>query len=115
MEPTDLVALHLRIDTSIKTILKDGKLDKHDIPQLVLLMSEFVSTPSSPKLTAEMLTARMNEMYSYIMTHYNLYPVDDLEKAAYKQLFDTAVELLVHNPRLMKKANSCMSCFLSKE
>ena len=114
MEPSDLVAFHLRIDTSIKTILKDGKIDEFEIPQLVLLMSEFVSRPSSPKLTAEMLTARMNEMYSYIMTHYNLYPVDQYEKDRYQKLFDTAVELLVHNPRLMKNANSCMSCFHSK-
>jgi hypothetical protein len=115
MDPTELVALHLRIDTSINTILQDGKLDKHDIPQLVFLLSEFMLRPSATlannKLTPEMLTNRMNEMYTYVMTHYNLYPADDSDKAAYKQLFDISVKLLVYNPKLMKEAKSCLPCF----
>ena len=28
MEPADLVSFHLRVDVSIKSILKDGKIDK---------------------------------------------------------------------------------------
>ncbi len=115
MDPAELVALNLRIDNSIKSILADGKLDKHDIPQLVFLISDLtLNKRTNNKLTPEMLTTQMNDMYAYVMSHYNLYPADDLDKEAYKQLFDISVKLLVYNPKLIQRANSCFSCFLSK-
>lgn len=112
MEPADLVSFHLRVDVSIKSILKDGKIDKQEIPQLVFLLSELMlnDTKTKTKLTPELLTEKMNEMYAYVMSHYNLYPADELDKIAYKQLFDISVKLLVYNPKLMKKAKSCLSC-----
>jgi hypothetical protein len=112
MDPNDLVSFHLRIDASIKTILKDGKIDREDIPRLVFLLSDLMLTQTKTKLTPELLSNKMNEMYDYVMSHYNLYPADQLDKIAYKQLFDISVKLLVYNPKLMQKANSCLSCFL---
>jgi hypothetical protein len=109
METVDLVALHLRIDTSIKSILKDGKLDKHDIPDLVFLLSELMLTPST-KLTTETMTERLSNLYDYVMSHYNLYPVTALDKTAYRDLFDISVKLLVYNPKLMKETKSCLPC-----
>ena len=113
MEPANLVSFHLHVDASLKTILKDGKIDKEDIPRLVFLLSDLMlnQTKTKTKLTPELLTMKMNEMYFYVMTHYNLYPEDELDKMAYKQLFDISVKLLVYNPGLMQKARSCLSCF----
>ena len=114
MDPSDLVAFHLRIDASIKTILKDGKIDREDIPRLVFQLSDIMltQTKTKTKLTPELLTDKMNEMYAYVMSHYNLYPADELDKIAYKQLFDISVKLLVYNPKLMQQVNPCFSCFL---
>jgi hypothetical protein len=105
----DLVALHLRIDTAVKEIMKDGKNDKHDIPALVLLMTEIVLTPNaSVKLTDEMIQEKMDQMYDYIMMHYKLYPVEEYDKIAFKQLFDISVNLVLFQPNLKKK---CLPCF----
>ena len=105
----DLVALHLRIDTSVKEIMKDGKIDKHDIPSLVLLMTEIVLTPNaSVKLTDEMIQEKMDQMYDYIMTQYKLYPANEVDKTAFKELFDISVELVLFQPNLKKK---CLPCF----
>ena len=105
----DLVALHLRIDTSVKEIMKDGKIDKHDIPALVLLMTEIVLTPNaSVKLTDEMIQEKMDQMYDYIMTQYKLYPANEVDKTAFKELFDISVELVLFQPNLKKK---CLPCF----
>ena len=49
MDPSDLVAFHLRIDASIKTILKDGKIDREDIPRLVFLLSDIMLTHTKTK------------------------------------------------------------------
>ena len=114
MDPADLVSFHLRIDASIKTILKDGKINKDDIPQLVLLLSDLMLTDTKIKLTPELLTDKMNAMYDYVMSHYNLYPEDPLDKTTYKELFDISVKLLVYNPKLFKKVKSCLSCFFTK-
>lgn len=111
MDPNDLVAFHLRIDASLKTILKDGKIDKHDIPRLVFLLSDIMLTQTKIKLTPELLTDKITEMYAYVMSHYNLYPEDEMDKIAYKQLFDISVKLMVYNPKLVEKVNSCLSCF----
>ena len=113
MEPADLVSLHLRIDASIKTILKDGKIDKDDIPRLVLLLSDLilVSTNKKTKMTPELLTSKLNEMYAYVMSHYNLYPADEIDKSVYKQLFDISVRLLVYNPNFKETVKSYCPCF----
>ena len=36
----DLTAFHLRIDTAMKNIMKDGKVDQYDIPEIVLLITK---------------------------------------------------------------------------
>lgn len=135
MDPDDLVALHLRIDGIVKKIMKivkinndqpppfyqdstythnqpqtitKGKIYKEDIPELVLLLSELILTDK--KIRAEQLTDKMKKMYAYVMMHYNLYPIDETEKLSYKKLFDNSVKLLVHDPRLKKKANRSSSC-----
>ena len=134
MDPDDLVALHLRIDGIVKKIMKivkinndqpppfyqdstytnnqpqtitKGKIYKEDIPELVLLLSELILTDK--KIRAEQLTDKMKKMYAYVMMHYNLYPIDETEKRSYKKLFDNSVKLLVHDPRLKKKANRSSS------
>jgi hypothetical protein len=125
MDPADLVAFHLRVDKSINSIMKDGKLDKHDIPELVLLLSELTfssasissastssaSTSSASKLTPELLVSKMNDMYDYVLIHYKLTPEDEAEKVAYKQMFSMAVKLLVYSPKFMPEAKSCLPCF----
>ncbi len=114
MESANLITFHLNMDKTIKNILKDGKLDKHDIPQLVLLVSDIILNSASStktKVTPEMLTEQMGDMYDYLMAHYNLFPDNEEDKAAYKGLFDVSVELLVYNPQVMKSVNSCFPCF----
>jgi hypothetical protein len=105
---SDLVALHLRIDSAMKEIIKDGKLDKHDIPTLVRLMTELVLTPV--KLSYEASALKMSGMYDYIMTHYNLYPADETDKAAYKQLFDISLQLALFQPKIKKEVKACFPC-----
>jgi hypothetical protein len=134
MDPADLADFHLRIDACVKKIMKVGKInndqppiyqdnnaaytqnepitkrkiEKEDIPQWVLLLSELMLTDT--KTTAELLTDKMKKMYSYVMTHYNLYPDNESDKIAHKKLFDSSVRLLVHNPKLIKEKNYTPWC-----
>jgi hypothetical protein len=144
MDPADLADFHLRIDAAVKKIMKvvkinndkpppfyqennmateciheqpqaimKGKINKEDIPQLVLLLYELIMTDT--KRTADLLTDKMKKMYSYVMMHYNLYPDDEVDKIAYKKLFDSSVKLLVYDPKLIKEVEysspRCCYCF----
>jgi hypothetical protein len=112
MDLYDLVTLHIRIDTSVKKIMKDGKIDKHDIPEMVLLMTDIVLTPNaSVKLSADTIMTKMDQMYDYIMTQYKLYPADEADKAAFKQLFDISMKLVLFQPNLKAFEKKCLPCF----
>jgi len=134
MDPADLADFHLRIDACVKKLMKygkmnndqppiyqdnntaynqpnaisKGKIEKEDIPQLVFLLSELMLTDT--KRTAERLTDKIKKIYSYVMTHYNLYPDDEVDKIAYKKLFESSVKLLVHDPKLIKEKNYTPWC-----
>lgn len=112
MDPAALVALNLQIDTSIKNIIKNGKLDKHDIPAVVLLLTEIMLTKNvTVKLTDEEIEEKMDQMYDYIMSQYNLYPSDETDKATYKQLFDMSVKLVLFQPNIKALKKKCLPCF----
>ena len=106
----ELVSLHLSIDTAVKKIAMNGKLDKHDMPTLVFLLIDLALTPTV-KMTDEMIHTKMREMYNYIMNHYNLYPEDEAEKASLNQLFEMSMRLVLFQPNIKKKCKSCFPCF----
>ena len=110
METPDLLTLHLKIETAVQKIAKDGKLDKHDLPALVLLITELVFTASAKK-TSETIIEKMDQMYDYIMSHYKLYAVEEADKLVYKELFDIAAKLVVFDPQLKKTGKSCFPRF----
>lgn len=102
------------INTSVKAIMKNGKLDKHDIPTLVLLITELITTSNSSsstgKITNEQMTETINMLYNYIMTHYNLLPDDEGQKADIKLIFDTCVKLTLFQPNINKKTKTLFAC-----
>jgi hypothetical protein len=115
MDPVNnIVAFHLQIDNAVKSIMKDGKIDQNDIPTLVLLITNLISTPQSSKLTLKELGHTINELFNYIMSHYKLFPDDLQQQAAFKSLFDMCVKLVLFQPNVIelgKKCKSWFSCF----
>jgi hypothetical protein len=108
---TNIASFHLQLDNSIKSIMKDGKIDQNDIPELVLLIATLVSSPSTEKLTAKDLEDTLNEMFNYIMTHYKLFPDDIDQQAAFKTLFEMCVKLVFFQPNIIKIKQKCKAWF----
>ena len=106
----NIAYFHLRIDKSVKNIMKDGKIDINDIPEIVLLITDLINVPSSSKMTIEQLGEMINEMYGYIMSHYNLFPEDEHQKEQFKCLFDMCVKLVLIQPNVKKAFKKCFSC-----
>jgi hypothetical protein len=96
--------------------MADGKITKHDIPQLVLLITELITTTENSTthkmpITSEEMIATIDGLYTYIMGHYKLFPSDELEKTEFKQMFDLCVKLVLFQPNINKKLKSIFSCF----
>ena len=106
----ELIDFHLRVQKSVTAIMKDGKIDQNDIPEIMLLITDLLMAPTSPKMTIEELAEKINELYEYIMTHYKLFPEDDGQKEQFKRLFDMCVKLVLVQPKLKKSCKNCFSC-----
>ena len=106
----ELIDFHLRIERSVTAIMKDGKIDHYDIPEILLLITDLVMAPTSPKMTVEELAEKINELYNYIMTHYKLFPEDDGQKEQFKRLFDMCVKLVLVQPNIKKACKTLLSC-----
>jgi hypothetical protein len=104
MNPTDLVAFHLRIDQSIKEIMKDGKIDEYDIPEIILMITEIMT---NKKLSADDWSDQVSQLYDYIMEHYKLSPTDEKQKQNFRRLFDLSVRLAQFQPNI----KTCKTCF----
>jgi hypothetical protein len=94
-----------RIDASVKIIMKDGKIDMYDIPELVMLITQI---SASKKTTADELATTLNELFTYIMDHYNLFPDNEAEKAGFKKLFDASVRLVLFQPKIKEMCSWCL-------
>ena len=110
---SNIVALHLRIDTTMKTILSDGKIDSKDIPTVVMLILELISTPGLAKMTEKELNDTIGEMYKYIMTHYNLFPGDQADQLVFKNMFEASVKLALFQPSVLKVKEAIKSRWLA--
>ena len=50
MELTKNVDFLQKIDNTIKTIMKDGKIDQFDIPEIMLLITDLITTSEQNKM-----------------------------------------------------------------
>lgn len=104
MTSKELIAFHLRIDQSIKEIMKDGKIDEYDVPEIILMITELMT---NKKLSADDWTDQVSQLYDYIMEHYKLSPTDEKQKQNFRRLFDLSVRLAQMQPNF----KTCTPCF----
>lgn len=107
MEFTQNVSFITTIDTAVKAIMADGKIDKNDIPRIMLLITELITINGS--VTTEQLAESINSLFNYIMSHYRLFPEDDAQKAEFKQMFDVCVKLALFQPTINKAVKKCLA------
>ena len=89
-----------KIDMSIKNIMRDGKVDKYDIPEFVLLFTTLLT--SNFKIKEANLHQELNKLFDYIMNKYKLLPNDDIQKENFKLLFEMSIKLVLYKPQIKK-------------
>ena len=99
-----------QIDTTVKSIMKDGKIDQFDIPEIMLLITDLITTSEKKKVTIEQLENSIDTLYEYIMTHYKLLPEDPAQKESFQRVFNMCVKLIIFQPKVNKSCKSVFSC-----
>jgi hypothetical protein len=87
-----------KVEASVKTILKDGKVDESDVPEFIFLIMEAYNSLPKAKLTKEELPEFVSCVYNYLVEKYNLIPKD--QRAKYETLVASSVKLVLMAPQL---------------
>ena len=100
------------LEDNIKFIMKDGKVDIHDIPQIIKIVTECYNNLGKIKVTYEQLPEILKEITDYIFEKYNLVPENQKEK--FTNMVDTIIDVVMLQPRIKK---SCLKLknFLCKK
>ena len=99
------------IKTSIDNIMRDGKIDQYDIPEIIFLITEIMNNSNviNKKLTADNLASLIKELYKFIEKQYNLVP-DESQKAGFERLIDSCIKLILFQPKVKTAINNCFNC-----
>jgi len=96
------------LEKSINNIMKDGKIDMYDIPEIVLIISELVTKSPTITLTSENLSDLVAELITFITKKYNI-TIVDTENENFKRVLNSSIKLLLFNPKVKKQLTTCCS------
>ena len=99
-----------RVKEAVDRIMKDGKVDQYDIPEIVFVISDTVNSLPSFQVTSEILPVLIKMLYNFIVDTYKLVPDD--KKAEIERMVDSSLRLLMMQPKVKESINSCFA-FLS--
>lgn len=95
------------ITTSINNIMKDGKVDHHDIPEIILLLFNAYNDICHFHLSYEDLPILIKQLYCFIINKHNL--LTDDKKDIFEKLVDTSIKLVMTQPKVKKQVFSFFS------
>ena len=100
------------IKSSIDNIMRDGKIDQYDIPEILLLITEIMNNSNvvNTKLTVDNLTSLIKELYKFIEKQYNLVP-DESQKEGFDRLIDSCIKLVLFQPKVKNTIKNCLNKF----
>jgi len=96
-----------RLETSINNIMKDGKVDQYDVPEIVFIITDSYNQLSRFRLTSEDLPKLFKMIYSFIVDKLNLIPED--KKPEFERLVDSALKLVMMQPVVNQVVTSCFA------
>jgi hypothetical protein len=99
-----------KVENSIKSIVKDNKVNQSDIPEFVFLIMEAYNSLPKAKLTKEEIPEFISCVYNYLVEKYNLIPKE--ERSKYESLIVSSIKLVLMNPQLENLSNCKFHCLI---
>jgi hypothetical protein len=105
-----------KLEASIENIMKDGKIDQYDIPEIIYIISELITKTPNLNLTPENLSEVVKKLVDLICKKYKLIP-DDTQQESFDRLIKASVKLLLLNTNITEikeKTTKCWSILCCK-
>ena len=96
-----------RVDTGIKNIMKDGKVDFTDIPEIIFIITDTFNSLDSFKLKQDELLSLFEMLYTHLNNLYNIVPEDKQDE--FKGLVESSLKLVMLKPKIKKMLFSCFA------
>ena len=91
------------VETKLNSIMSDGKIDKKDIPDIIVLVVYCTNNLKKFNLSYTELGQVLEDTIMYLLNHFNVIPED--KKEEFKTMTHSMVELVMMQP----KVKSCFS------
>jgi len=97
-----------RIKTSVDNIMRDGKIDQYDIPEILFVITDIMNNSSvvNTNLSSDNLASLIKELYKFIEKQYNLVP-DESQKASFDRLINSCIKLILFQPKVKTAVTNC--------
>lgn len=96
-----------RLEASIKNIMKDNKIDHHDIPDIVMLITDTITTMSTVNIEKNDIPDLVKLVYQQVVEKFNLIPED--RRPEFERLVESATRLVMFQPAVNQGINNLIN------
>jgi hypothetical protein len=86
------------IEIAMKHIMKDGKIDSSDIPDLLFIITTIYNNMKNFKLTENELPQLLKLLCKYIIEKYNLIEIAPCKMLELEKIMDSTIKLIMIKP-----------------
>ncbi len=98
-----------KLEVSIENIMKDGKIDQYDIPEIIYIISELITRTPNLNLTPENLSEVIKKLVDLICKKYKLSP-DERQQESFDRLITASVKLVLLNTNIKEIKEKTIKC-----
>jgi len=91
------------VESKLKSIMMDGKIDKKDIPEIIILVVYCTNNLKKFNLSYDELGTVLEDTVMYLLNHFNVIPED--KKEEFKIMTKSMIDLVMMQPKVV----SCFS------
>jgi hypothetical protein len=101
------------VEAKLKSIMSDGKIDKKDIPDIIVMVVYCTNNLKKFNLSYNELGEVLEETIMYLLNHFDVIPEENKEE--FIIMTKSMVELVMMQPRVKNCFTSIWNCILCKK
>ena len=102
------VEFNKKVDRHVREIMKDGKVDFYDVPDICFLVVDIINEVSDIELNEDNMKGLIKMILCYVINKYQL--VKPHNKAIVEKLIESSIKLVLIQPRVRTFVSSCFWC-----
>ena len=100
------------VEAKLKSIMSDGKIDKKDIPDIIVMVVYCTNNLKKFNLSYNEMGEVLEETIMYLLNHFNVVPEENKEE--FRVMTKSMVELVMMQPRVKSCFSSVWNCIKCK-